>query len=160
MNRIGFGYDSHRFEAGKPLVLAGVKVPHDKGLAGHSDGDAALHALMDAMLGAAGLGDIGEHFPDTDERFKNADSANLCTEVVGLMAQMGWAAVNADITIVTEQPKLTAFKQAMRERVGDLLGLDSVAVSVKAKTNEGMDAVGAGTGLAAYAVVLLEELGE
>jgi 2-C-methyl-D-erythritol 2,4-cyclodiphosphate synthase len=160
MNRIGFGYDSHRFEAGRPLVLAGVKLPGERGLAGHSDGDAALHALMDAMLGAAGLGDVGEHFPPTDERFRNADSAALCTEVVALLAQMGWVVVNADLTIVTEEPHLAPHKQAMRDRVGDLLGLDTVAVSVKAKTNEKMDAIGAGEGLAAYAVVLLEELGE
>ena len=158
MNRVGFGFDSHRFQAGKPLLLAGVRVPHAHGLAGHSDGDAALHAVIDALLGAAGVGDIGEQFPDTDPRFKGADSADLLTEALALVAQMGWQPVNCDVTIVTEAPKLSPFKQPMRERISDLLGLDPIAVSVKAKTNEGMGAVGRGEGIVAFAIVLVEDL--
>ena len=157
MNRIGYGWDSHRFVEGRPLVLAGVKIEHDKGLLGHSDGDAALHALMDAMFGAAGLGDIGEQFPDTDPKWKDADSAALLAEAFGTLAQMGWGIVNVDLTIITEQPRLTKFKPAMRERVADLLGLDISAVAIKAKSAEGMGPVGAGEGLEVHAVVLLEE---
>jgi 2-C-methyl-D-erythritol 2,4-cyclodiphosphate synthase len=158
MNRIGLGFDSHRFVAGRPLVLGGVKIAYDRGLAGHSDGDAALHALIDAMFGAAGLADIGEQYPATDPRFKDADSAALLSEAMASLAQMGWIVVNCDLTVVTEEPKLSKFKPAMRERIADLLGLDVSAVSVKAKTNEGMGAIGKGEGLAAYAVVLLEEM--
>ncbi|GAG48748.1 unnamed protein product, partial [marine sediment metagenome] len=136
MNRIGLGFDSHRFESGKPLMLAGVHVDYDRGLAGHSDGDAALHALIDAMLGAASLGDIGEMFPDTDPKWAGADSGKLTTEAVGQLAVMGWELVNCDIVIVTESPKLGPYKEAMRERVADLLGVDAVSVGLKAKTAE------------------------
>jgi 2-C-methyl-D-erythritol 2,4-cyclodiphosphate synthase len=160
MNRVGFGYDCHRFVADRPLVLAGVRVKYGRGLAGHSDGDAALHALIDAMFSAAGLADIGDHFSDTDPKWKDVDSTVLVAEAVIELAQMGWMVVNCDITIVTEAPKLGKYKSKMRERVADLLGLDSSAACVKAKTAEGMDAIGAGEGLAAYAVVLLEELDE
>jgi len=158
MKRIGFGFDSHRFAPGRPLVIAGVRVEHDRGLAGHTDGDAALHALIDAMFGAAGLADIGEHFPDTDPKWKDADSTVLLTEAVAEVTQMGWAIENCDLTIVAETPKLGAQKGVMRERIADLLGLDSSAVAVKAKTAEGMGFIGSGEGLAAFAVVLLEEL--
>jgi 2-C-methyl-D-erythritol 2,4-cyclodiphosphate synthase len=160
MNRTGFGFDSHRFVDGKPLKLAGVLVPHPQGLLGHSDGDAALHALIDAMFGAAGLADIGEQFPDTDPRWKDADSAVLLAEAVGLLLQMGWSVVNCDITIICQAPRLSTHKAAMRERIADQLGLDAQAVSVKAKTAEGMGFCGAGEGLAAFAVVLLESLGD
>jgi 2-C-methyl-D-erythritol 2,4-cyclodiphosphate synthase len=160
MNSTGFGFDSHRFVDGKPLKLGGVLVEHPQGLLGHSDGDAALHALIDAMLGAAGLGDIGEHFPDTEARWKDADSAMLLGEAVGLLLQMGWSVVNCDITIICQAPRLGAYKMAMRERIADQLGLDPQAVSVKAKTAEGMGFCGAGEGLAAFAVVLLESLGD
>jgi len=158
MNRVGFGFDSHRFEAGRPLMLAGVQIEHDRGLAGHSDGDAALHALIDAMLGAAALGDIGEMFPDTDARWKDADSGKLVVEVIGHLAGMGWEVVNCDLTIVTETPRLEPHKAAMRERVADLLGADPISVGLKAKTAEGMGLIGAGEGLAAFAVVLIEEM--
>ena len=160
MNRIGFGFDSHRFQAGRPLMLGGVRIEHDRGLAGHSDGDAALHALIDAMFGAAGMGDIGEQFPDTDPKWAGADSADLLTEATVLVAEMGWAMGNADLTIVTEAPRLGPHKQAIRQRIADLLGLDATCVAVKAKTAEQMGAIGAGEGLAAFAVVLLEEVSD
>ena len=157
MNRIGFGFDSHRFEKGKPLMLGGVEVPHDRGLAGHSDGDAALHALIDALFGAAGLADIGEHFPNTDPQWKGIASSELVTEAFAELTEMGWTVVNCDLTIVAEQPKLDEHKPVMRERIADLLGLDTSAVTVKAKTAEGMGLIGAGEGVAVFAVVLLEE---
>jgi len=157
MDRVGFGFDSHRFDAARALVLCGVRIPDEPGLAGHSDGDAGLHALIDAMLGAAGLGDIGEHFPDTDERWKDIDSGSLLGEVMVLLAEMGWNIANCDVTIVTEAPKIAPHRPVMRSRVADLLGLDISSVSVKAKTAEGMGLIGAGEGLAAFAVVLLEE---
>ena len=157
MIRVGFGFDSHRFVAGRPLMLCGVRVEHDRGLAGHSDGDAALHALTDALFAAAGLGDIGQHFPDTDPRWKDADSAALLEEAMAELAQMGWEVVNCDVTIVAETPRLEPYKEPMRQRIADLLGMDASAVSVKAKTAEGMGLVGAGEGLAAFALVLLEE---
>lgn len=138
-------------------MLAGVHVEHNLGLAGHSDGDAPLHALIDAMLGAAGLGDIGEMFPDTDPAWANVDSDVMVTEVVGELARMGLLVTNSDMVIITETPKLTRHKQAMRERVADLLGADTSNVSVKAKTAEGMGPIGAGEGLVAMAVVMLED---
>ncbi len=157
MDRVGLGFDSHRFAPGRPLMLAGVHVEHDLGLAGHSDGDAPLHALIDAMLGAAGLDDIGEMFPDTDPAWANADSDVMVTEVVSELARLGLIVINSDLTIITEAPKLTAHKQAMRERVADLLGTDTSNVSVKAKTAEGLGPIGAGEGLVALAVVMLED---
>ncbi len=138
-------------------MLGGVRIEHDLGLAGHSDADAAMHAVIDAMLGAAGLGDIGEVFPDTDEKWKDADSAKMLIEAVGELAQMGMAVTNCDITIITEAPKLSAYKMPMRERIADLLGLDISVVAVKAKTAEGMGPIGSGEGLAAFAVVMVEE---
>lgn len=138
-------------------MLAGVHVEHNLGLAGHSDGDAPLHALIDAMLGAAGLDDIGDMFPDTDPAWDNVDSDVMVTEVVSELARMGLIVINSDVTIITEAPKLTAHKQAMRERVADLLGTDTTNVSVKAKTAEGMGPIGTGEGLVALAVVLLED---
>jgi len=156
--RIGFGFDSHRFISGRPLRLCGVTVEHDRGLAGHSDGDAALHALIDAMFGAAGVGDIGEQFPDTSKKWKNVDSTVLLQEATNIVLQMGFVPINCDLTIVTDAPRLEPRKQAMRERIADLLGLDTTVVSVKAKTAEGMGHVGRREGLEAYAVVLLEEL--
>jgi len=158
MNRVGFGFDSHRFEAGRPLMLCGVRVEHDRGLAGHSDGDAALHAVMDAMFGAAGIGDIGEQFPDSDARFDGADSGALLGEAQVILAEMGWLVSNCDVTVVCEAPRLTDHKPAMRQRLADLLGLDASFVAVKAKTAEGLGLIGAGEGLAAFAVVMLEEL--
>ncbi len=158
MNRIGFGFDCHRFQAGRPLMLGGVHIEHDRGLAGHSDGDAAVHALIDAMFGGIGIGDIGEHFPDTDAKWAGADGARLLTEATVLVADMGWSVVNADVTVVAEAPRLGPHKHAMRQRIADLLGLDVSFVCVKAKTAEAMGPIGAGEGLAAFAVVLLEEM--
>jgi 2-C-methyl-D-erythritol 2,4-cyclodiphosphate synthase len=158
MNRIGMGFDSHRFVKGRPLKLCGVSIDHELGLAGHSDGDAALHALIDAMLGASGMGDIGEHFPDTQKEWKNADSSLLVYEAMEIVLQSGWVPINCDVTIITEAPGLKMRRHERRERIADLLGLDSTAVSVKAKTAEGMGLIGGGEGLAAFAVVLMEEL--
>ena len=139
-------------------MLCGVRVEHDRGLAGHSDGDAALHALIDAMLGAAGMGDIGQHFPDTDPRWKDAESGRMLVDAVAILTELGYVVTNCDLTIVAEAPKLTPYKMAMKERVSELLGLDITAVSIKAKTAEGMGLIGAGEGLAAFAVVQIEEV--
>jgi len=154
--RIGFGYDSHRFAEGRRLVLGGVEFPGERGLDGHSDADALLHAVIDALLGAAALGDIGSHFPDDDPRWKDADSAKLLEAVVAEVCAAGYRIVNLDATVVCERPKLRPMIDAIRERIAALLGVDVSAVSVKGKTNERMDAIGAGVGLAANAVVLLE----
>lgn len=151
--RAGFGYDSHVFEDGRRLVLCGVEVPGCAGLKAHSDGDAPIHALIDALLGAAALGDIGSHFPDKDERWRGADSKQLLARTVGLLRDAGWRPWNADVTIVCEKPKIAPFAAAMRESLASVLNIDPSSVSVKGKTNEGMDAVGAGRGLAAYAAV-------
>lgn len=159
MPRIGLGYDSHRFAAGRPLVLGGVRIEHEQGLAGHSDADAALHALTDALLGALAAGDIGERFPDTDPRWAGADSATFVRQAVELARRQGWRVENADVTVLAERPKLSAHKPAMRERIAALLGVGAEAVSVKAKTNERMGFVGREEGIAALAVVCLEKEG-
>jgi len=148
--RVGIGYDSHRFEAGRPLILGGVEIPSDRGLGGHSDADVVTHAIIDALLGATGAGDIGEHFPPSDERWRDADSIVLLEEV---LAALGGVPVNVDVTIVCEEPKLGAHKQAIAARIGAVIG---VPVSVKATTNEGMGAVGRGEGIAVTAVALVE----
>ena len=158
MIRVGFGFDSHRFEPSKPLMLGGIRIEHDKGLAGHSDADAVLHALIDAMLGAAGLGDIGEFFPDTDEKWKDADSVTMTVNTLNEIALLGYGVASCDITVIAEQPKLQPYKLKMRERIAEILGLETSAVSVKAKSAEGMGFIGAGEGLAAFAVVVLEEI--
>ena len=154
--RIGFGYDSHRFAEGRRLVLGGVEFPGELGLDGHSDADALLHAVIDALLGAAALGDIGSRFPDDDPKWKDADSAKLLEVVVGETADAGYRVVNVDATVVCERPKLRPKIDAIRARIAALLGIDISAVSVKGKTNERMDAIGLGAGLAAYAVVLVD----
>jgi 2-C-methyl-D-erythritol 2,4-cyclodiphosphate synthase len=156
MVRVGIGFDSHRFAAGRPLVLGGVKINHPRGLAGHSDADAVLHAVADAILGAISAGDIGEHFPPTDERWRNADSAELLAQVVALARRRGWRLGNCDVTIVAQEPHLGAHKPLMRARIAELLALDAGAVSVKAKTNEGMGAIGRGEGIAVMAAVTVE----
>lgn len=156
--RIGHGYDAHRFcepTDNRPLILGGVKVPHDRGLLAHSDGDALIHALCDAILGALALGDIGRHFPDTDAAYKNADSARLLERVVGLMRERGWSVVNADMTILAQAPKMAPHIPAMCARLAALLGVDVDAVNVKASTTEGMGFTGRREGLETYAVVLL-----
>ena len=157
--RIGHGYDVHRLAAGRPLFLAGVQIPHDRGLQGHSDGDVVLHAICDAVLGAMGAGDIGQHFPDSDERYLGIDSSQLVRRVVALMCDEGWRVGNVDVTICAEEPRLASHRHAMRSRVADLLGAPIDSVSIKAKTNEGLDAIGRGEAIAATAVVLLQEDG-
>lgn len=157
--RIGFGYDSHRFDAGRRLVLGGVEIPFEFGLAGHSDADAVLHAVMDAMLGAAAMGDIGSHFPNDDDSWKDADSADMTAVVVEEVERAGWRVGNVDVTVVCERPRLRPHVNAIRERVAELLNVDAGCVSVKGKTNEKMDDVGAGTGIEVYAVCMLKRKG-
>jgi len=153
---IGFGYDSHRFEAGRPLVLGGVVIEHDIGLAGHSDADVLAHAITDALLGAAGLGDIGRHFPDTDERWRDADSIELLRAVGAMLDEQGLVVVNVDATLVLEAPKIAPHAEAMRERLADAIAVDAARVNVKATTGEGMGFIGRGEGAAAFAVAALE----
>jgi len=157
--RVGQGFDVHRFAdpaAGRPLVLMGVTVPHDRGLAGHSDADVMLHALMDALLGAAGLGDIGQHFPDTDPAYKGADSAALLASVMEALGARGWKVVNADVCLIGERPKLAPHREAMRARIAPVLGVDPQDLNVKATTTEKLGFTGRGEGLAAQAVVLID----
>ena len=154
--RIGMGYDSHRFDPSRPLVLGQVRVEGFPGLAGHSDADVVLHAVTDALLGAAGLDDIGELFPDTDASLAGADSAKLLAEALRRVEQAGFRPVNCDVTVLAERPKLSPHKPAMRQNIARLLGVPATNVAVKAKTNEGMGAIGRGEGIAAMAVVLLE----
>jgi 2-C-methyl-D-erythritol 2,4-cyclodiphosphate synthase len=155
--RIGHGYDVHPFEAGRPLILGGVRFDTERGLAGHSDGDAAIHAAIDALLGAAALGDIGTHFPSSDERWRDADSLNLLKQAVILVASAGYAIENVDVTIVAQAPRITPRVEEMRTALAGALGLDVSGVSIKATTTDGLGAIGRGEGIAAYAVALLEE---
>jgi 2-C-methyl-D-erythritol 2,4-cyclodiphosphate synthase len=156
MTLSGIGYDSHRFAAGRRLILGGVEIPHELGLEGHSDADVLAHAVTDALLGAAGMGDIGEHFPDTDERFRNADSMQLLGTIVTSVIAAGLQIVNVDCTILMETPKLGAHRAAIRERLAGELGLQSERVNVKASTGEGIGFVGRGEGAAALAIVSLD----
>ena len=157
--RIGFGYDSHRFADGRRLVLGGVEFPGERGLAGHSDADVLVHAVIDALLGAAALGDIGEHFPDADSRWKDADSILLLETVAREVRSAGWSVSNVDATVICERPKIGPFADFMRERMASAMGIGKGRVSVKGKTNEKMDDVGAGVGIEVHAVALLEEMG-
>ncbi|MBQ7721616.1 MAG: 2-C-methyl-D-erythritol 2,4-cyclodiphosphate synthase [Kiritimatiellae bacterium] len=156
MFRVGYGYDSHRFEEGRPLMLGGVHIPHPAGLRGHSDADVLIHAVIDALLGAAALGDIGSHFPDTDEKWRGADSARLLEAVAKEIADAGYAVSNIDATVICEAPKLRPHVDEIRKRLAALLGIEVSQVSVKGKTNEKMDDVGAGIGIEAHCVALLE----
>lgn len=156
--RIGFGYDSHRFEKGRRLVLGGVEFPGEDGLAGHSDADVLTHAVIDALLGAAALGDIGSHFPDTDERWKGADSVAMLASVVKEVRAAGYAVGNVDATVVCERPKIGSAVDIVRQRLATAMGVGKGRVSVKGKTNEGMDDVGARVGIVVHCVALLEEL--
>ena len=153
--RIGEGWDIHRLIEGRPLVLGGVAIPHSHGLLGHSDADALLHAITDALLGAAGLGDIGQHFPDTDERFRGADSAVLLQEAAARVRAAGWQIVNIDSTIVAQAPRMAPHIAAMRERIASVLGIAAAVVNVKAKTAERLGPVGEGQAIEARAVCLL-----
>ncbi|MDX1251074.1 MAG: 2-C-methyl-D-erythritol 2,4-cyclodiphosphate synthase [Gammaproteobacteria bacterium] len=157
--RIGHGYDAHRFAAGRRLVLGGVEIPHDQGMAAHSDGDVLIHALCDALLGAAGLGDIGRHFPDSSAEFKDIDSRILLRRVVMQLHQRALVVSNADITVVAQAPKLKPYISAMQERLASDMDIAADRVNVKATTTEGMGFTGRGEGIAAHAVVLLEDKG-
>lgn len=156
--RVGCGYDVHKLVEERKLILCGVEVPYELGLLGHSDADVALHALMDALLGAAALGDIGKHFPDTDERFKGSDSMKLTEHVVGLLAERGWQINNVDVTIIAQRPKLASFIPAMRANVARVLGVDEEAVNVKATTTEKLGFTGRGEGIASEAVASIIRL--
>lgn len=155
--RIGFGYDSHRFAEGRRLVLGGVEFPGETGLAGHSDADVLVHAIIDALLGAAALGDIGSHFPDTDVRWQDADSTALLAAVVKEIRGAGYKIGNIDATVVCERPKLRPVVDLMRARLAAVMNVGTGRISIKGKTNEKLDDVGAGLGIAVHAVCLLEE---
>ena len=158
MTRFGMGYDVHRLVEGRKLILGGVDVPYEKGLLGHSDADVLLHAVSDAILGAAALGDIGTHFPDTDEQFKGADSGKLLAEVVRLVRAEGYAIGNVDATIVAQAPKLLPYIPRMRENIARLLGVAVGDVNVKATTEERLGFTGSGEGMSAYAVAGIERV--
>ena len=153
--RIGHGFDAHRLTVGRRLWLGGVEIPHDRGLAGHSDGDVLLHAVTSALLGALGLGDLGTHFPSSDERWRGAASADLLGHACGLMRARGYALGNLDATVIAEQPRLAAHQAAMRARLAQLLGAPESAVNVKVTSTDALGAIGRGEGIAAHAVVLL-----
>jgi len=157
MFRIGIGYDSHRLVEGRPLILGGEVVPHSAGLKGHSDGDALCHAITDAILGAAALGDIGRHFPDTDPQYKNANSLGLLVRAVGIVREAGFVVENVDAVVLAERPTLLPHVDRIRARLAGALGVDVGAVSVKGKTNEGMGEVGRAEGMAVHAVALLRK---
>lgn len=156
MIRVGIGYDSHRYTEGRPLVLGGVTIPHARGLAGHSDADAVAHALTDALLGAAALGDIGRLFPDSDPRWKDADSLLLLRDACALLRTRGAIPLQADITVIAEEPKLGPHAGAMAANLATALGVEVAMVGVKAKTNEGMGCIGRGEGIAVIAVATVE----
>ena len=156
MSRSGIGYDLHRLAAGRKLILGGIEVPFEKGSVGHSDGDALAHAICDALLGAAGLGDIGTHFPDTDPKWKNAHSLRFLEHVRGLLAERHLRIVHLDAIVITERPKLGPHFSAMREALAQALGIDTSRINLKAKTNEGVGAVGRGEAIAAQAIATVD----
>jgi 2-C-methyl-D-erythritol 2,4-cyclodiphosphate synthase len=153
--RIGIGYDIHRLVEGRRLVLGGVEIPFEKGLLGHSDSDVLTHALCDALLGAAALGDMGTHFPDTDPRFKDVSSLDLLANAFGQIAALGYAVQNVDAVVLAERPRLGPYVKSIRESLAAILAIEPDQISVKAKTSEGMESVGRGEAMAAHAVVLL-----
>ncbi len=154
---VGLGYDIHRLAKGRPLILGGVRIPHDQGLSGHSDADVICHAVADALLGAAALGDIGTHFPNDDPVWKNADGLFLVQLVLNKVRKAGLIPVNMDATLIAEKPKIAPYVKAMRANIARVLGLPLWAVSVKATTNEGLGSLGRGLGMACLAVALLQE---
>jgi 2-C-methyl-D-erythritol 2,4-cyclodiphosphate synthase len=158
MSLLGIGYDSHRLAAGRRLVIGGVEIPHERGLEGHSDADVLAHAIADALLGAAGLGDIGTHFPDTDERWRGADSIELLRQVVAMLDERGLRVGNVDCTVVMEAPRLAPHRDAIEARLAGALALGPARVNVKASTGEGIGFVGRGEGVAALAIAALEQL--
>lgn len=153
--RIGMGYDVHKLVEGRDLIICGVKIPYEKGLLGHSDADVALHALADSILGAAAMGDIGKHFPDTDPKYKGADSRVLLREVVRMVGEKGYTVGNTDVTITAQKPKMAPYIEKMRENIAEDLGIDIDRVSVKATTTEKLGFEGRGEGISAAAVTLL-----
>lgn len=155
--RIGHGYDVHRLVEGRPLILGGMAVPYEKGLDGHSDADVLLHAIMDALLGAAALGDIGRHFPDSDPAYAGVSSMVLLKSVGGILKHAGYAVVNIDATVLAQAPKLAPYIEEMRRRIAEALGINYDRVSVKATTEEGLGFTGEGRGIAAHAVALIEK---
>jgi len=155
--RIGQGFDVHKFVSGRSLVLGGVKIDYQLGLEGHSDADALTHAVIDALLGAAGLGDIGMHFPDTDPTYRNASSIGLLEQVAKTVTRAGFRIANIDATVFAEKPKIGPYREAMAEKLANAAGLDATRVNVKAKTSEGLGFIGREEGIAASAVALLEE---
>jgi 2-C-methyl-D-erythritol 2,4-cyclodiphosphate synthase len=155
--RIGSGHDSHRLVPNRPLILGGVSIEHSKGLAGHSDADVVLHAVTDALLGAAGLGDIGDAYPDTDPANRGADSRVFLRQTLSRLAELGWRPGNLDVTIFAQEPKLGPVKAAIRDSIAGLLGTDASVVNVKAKTGEGVGHVGRGEAIACHVVVLIEK---
>ena len=159
MIRTGLGIDTHAFAVGRPLILGGVDIPHEVGLAGHSDADVLTHAVIDALLGAAGLGDIGLHFPDSDERWRDADSIALLREVVRMVGEAGWTVGNVDATVICEAPKLGPYRDRMRSALAGAIGIAPDAVNVKFTTNERMGPIGRGEGIAALATATLESSG-
>jgi 2-C-methyl-D-erythritol 2,4-cyclodiphosphate synthase len=157
--KIGHGYDVHRLEDSRKLILGGVEIEYERGLAGHSDADVLIHAIIDALLGAAGLGDIGEMFPDGDEKYKNINSLILLEKALEIIKK-DYAIINIDCTIVAEKPKLAQYKQAMRDKLGGVLQIDGADINIKAKTEEGLGFTGRREGIAAYAVCMLREIKE
>ncbi|NLX14775.1 MAG: 2-C-methyl-D-erythritol 2,4-cyclodiphosphate synthase [Phycisphaerales bacterium] len=158
MARVGIGTDLHRLTDGRPLLLGHVRIDHEQGLAGHSDGDVLLHAVIDAIAGAAGLPDIGEMFPDTDQRYKDADSGRLLERTMQVARQHGWDVVNVDVVVHAERPRLSGYKTAIQAEVARLLAIDTERVSIKAKTGEGLDAVGRGEAIGCTAVVGMKRI--
>ena len=154
--RTGIGYDAHRLEAGRPLWLGGIQIDFEAGLAGHSDGDALVHALVDAMLGAAGLGDIGTHFPSSDPQYRGASSILFLKHAAGLLEQQGWRVTNLDATIIAERPRLASYYENMRETIAESLGLAQAQVNIKSTTSDGMGFAGRGEGIAAFAIATIE----
>ncbi|MFA6439140.1 MAG: 2-C-methyl-D-erythritol 2,4-cyclodiphosphate synthase [Bacteriovoracaceae bacterium] len=158
MTRIGFGFDVHQLTAGRKLILGGVVIPFEKGLLGHSDADVLLHAICDALLGAAALGDIGKHFPDTDPLYKGISSITLLKHVIELLKQHGYEIGNIDVTVVLERPKITPYVDSMKKNISVSLGIRENQISIKATTNEGMGFIGVGEGAVAYAVATINSL--
>ena len=156
--RIGHGYDVHRLVEGRKLILGGVEISYTKGLLGHSDADVILHAISDALLGAVALGDIGKHFPDSDEKYKGADSLVLLKEVMSLLKNKGYKVVNVDATVLAERPKLAPYIDKMRQNIADALSVEVDCISVKATTEEGLGFTGAGEGIAAHALCLVDSI--
>ncbi len=154
--RIGTGYDSHRFQDGRALVLGGVHIPDHAGLSGHSDGDAVAHAIIDAMLGAAAAGNVGSHFPPDDDEWKDADSMDLLARAVQILEARDYGVVNVDVTVICESPKIGPHAEAMCLRLGGVMRISSTSISIKGKSNEGMGWIGAGEGIAVHAVALIE----